>query len=96
MGRGGLGYTPTGGWSASPAGAYNRPLTKLFYFLLPMKNHINASVEPQAIIQMDDCNPLVTGAPPGLVERFSTWKEAWTRRGLCVALNDAHWSALYL
>jgi hypothetical protein len=50
-------------------GDYNRPLykpslkRKLFYLLLPMKNHINASsVEPPQVKQlMSDCKPLVTG-----------------------------------
>jgi hypothetical protein len=33
--------------------------TRLRYLPLPMKNHLNASVEPRVIIKMHECTPLI-------------------------------------
>jgi hypothetical protein len=48
-----------------------------------MKNHINASVEPQVIIKMDDCKPLAMGA------RFATVGDEIDRHQMIMRLDNA-------
>lgn len=53
-----------------------------------MKNHINAPIGPQVIINEDDCKPLTAGATPGLGTAMVTLSAASTVRHVSARVGD--------